>query len=97
MNTKVVKLQPIENFVSDEELLVTYAPLKLLPDGRSGNHHHVLHYIMAPRGTLKAYYTMKDGFHEKEPNLKILFGEFVYSGKIAVRLIVNDITANPDI
>lgn len=84
-------------FVSDEELLVTYAPLELLPDGRTGSPHHVLHYAMAPRGTLNAYYTMNDGLHEKEPNPKILFGEFAYSGEIAVRPVVADITANPGI
>lgn len=93
----VFDVPQLENFISDEELLVTYAPLKLLPDGRTGSPHHVLHYIMAPRGTLKAYYTMDDGLHEKEPNLKILFGEFVYSGEIAVRPIKNDIITNSDI
>jgi len=88
----VFDVPALEKFVSTDELLVTYAPLKVLPDGRSGSLHHVLHYALAPRGTLKAYYKMNNGTHESDPNLKIIFGELAYTGEIAVRPMENDIT-----
>lgn len=90
----VFDVPSLEEYVSENELLVVYAPQDLLPDGRSGSPQHVLHYALAPRGTLDAYYTMNSGIHESDPNLEIIFGDLIYSGEIAVRPISRDITGD---
>ena len=68
------------------ELLVTYAPERLLPKGLSGSPSHVLHYVIAPRGTLDAYYSINDDMHMAKPDPQKLFGPFVYHGKIGVQI-----------
>ncbi len=68
--------------VVDEELLVTYAPKHLLPKGLSGSPHHVLHYAIAPIGTLDSYYSVNNDMHMAKPEPQKLFGLFVYQGEI---------------
>ncbi len=72
--------------VVDEELLVTYSPKHLLPKGLSGSPHHVLHYVITPRGTLDLYYSMNKDIHMAKPDPEKLFGPFVYQGEIKVQI-----------
>jgi hypothetical protein len=76
----------LEALVAREELLVTYAPKHLLPEGLSGSPHHVLHYVLTPRGTLDPYYSMNNDIHMAKPDPQILFGPFVYEGEIKVQI-----------
>ncbi len=70
----------------DNEFLVTYAPKHLLPKGLSGSPHHVLHYVITPRGTLDSYYSMNNDIHMAKPDPQKLFGPFVYQGMIKVQI-----------
>jgi hypothetical protein len=72
------------DLVVNEELLVTYAPKHLLPNGTSGSRWHVLHYVITPRGTLDSYYSLSDDVHFGKPDPQKLFGKFVYQGEIKV-------------
>ena len=74
------------NVFGEQELLVTYAPKKLLRGGLSGTADHVLHYVIVPRGTLEEYYGYKDDLHMSHPNPELLFGPFVYQGEVRVSL-----------
>ncbi|MCJ7498338.1 MAG: hypothetical protein MUO78_09450 [candidate division Zixibacteria bacterium] len=76
----------LADIVVDEELLVTYAPKHLLPEGLSGSPHHVLHYVITPRGTLDSYYSMNNDIHMAKPDPQKLFGPFVYQGEIKVQI-----------
>ena len=76
----------LEKIIIDAELLVTYSPKHLLPNGWSGSFYHVLHYIITPHGTLNTYYSMNDDLHMAKPNPKILFGPFEYEGVIRVKI-----------
>jgi hypothetical protein len=76
----------LADLVVDEELLVTYAPKHLLPKGLSGSSHHVLHYVITPRGTLDSYYSMNNNIHMAKPEPQKLFGSFVYQGDIKVQI-----------
>lgn len=76
----------LAHLVVDEELLVTYAPKHLLPKGLSGSPHHVLHYVITPRGTLDSYYSMNNDAHMAKPDPEKLFGLFVYQGEIKVQI-----------
>jgi hypothetical protein len=77
-------LAPIE--AEDLELLATYAPKHLLPKGLSASPHHVLHYVIAPRGTLDSYYSKNNGMYMAKPAPQKLFGPFVYQGEIKVQI-----------
>lgn len=66
------------------ELLVTYQPEKILRDGRNGSMQHCLHFALVPSGTLERYYADDKRMARPEPEL--LFGKFVYSGEIRVRM-----------
>lgn len=70
----------------DEELLVTYSPKHLLPKGLSGSLHHVLHYVITPRGTLDSYYSKNNDMYMVKPDPQKLFGPFVYQGEIKVQI-----------
>ena len=72
-------------FVDSDELLVTYAPRKILSDGRSGEASHVLHYLLTGKGSLEDYYSMNNDMHMSKPNPSLLFGSFVYDGEISVK------------
>jgi len=72
--------------IMDEELLVTYAPKHLLAKGLSGSAHHVLHYIIAPRGTLNSYYSVNNDIHMAKPEPQKLFGPFIYEGEMKVQI-----------
>jgi len=65
---------------------VTYAPKQLLPGGLSGSPHHVLHYAIAPRGTLDRYYALDNDVHMRKPESEKLCGPFVYEGEIRVQM-----------
>jgi hypothetical protein len=69
-----------------EDLLVTYAPKRLRRDGRTDSPHHVLHYVIAPRGTLERYYAVDNDVHMAKPQPEKLFGQFIYEGEISVQL-----------
>jgi hypothetical protein len=76
------------SFVESDELLVTYAPRKILSDGRSGDATHVLHFLLIEEGALDNYYSMDNDANMAKPNPAFLFGQFVYEGEIRVQ--VND-------
>jgi hypothetical protein len=76
----------LADLVVGEELLVTYAPKHLLPKGLSGSPHHVLHYVITPRGTLDSYYSMSNDIHMAKPDPQKLFGPFMYQGEIKVQI-----------
>jgi hypothetical protein len=76
----------LATLIVHEELLVTYAPKHLLPKGLSGSSHHVLHYVITPRGTLDSYYSMNNSIHMAKPEPQKLFGPFVYEGEIKVQI-----------
>ena len=77
------KLAPM---VKDEELLVVYAPMHLGPKGLSASPHHVLHYVITPRGTLDAYYSKNNDMYMARPEPQKLVGQFVYQGEIKVQI-----------
>ncbi len=79
---------PAEHIV-DNELLVTYAPKHLLDKGLSGSPHHVLHYVIAPHGTLDSYYSTNNSIHMAKPEPAKIFGQFVYMGEIKVQINSN--------
>ncbi len=73
--------------VTDEaELLVTYVPERVLPDGRAAGARHFLHYVIVPLGTLQEYYEVGDHMHMADPAPEKLFGPFVYEGEISVQV-----------
>jgi hypothetical protein len=74
----------LADIVNEEELLVTYAPETILPNGMAGGPSHVLHYAIAPRGALSAYY--EDPANIANPAPERLLGAFVYDGEIRVRV-----------
>jgi hypothetical protein len=76
----------LAELIVDEELLVTYSPKHLLPKGLSGSPHHVLHYVITPRGTLDSYYSMNNDIHMAKPDPQKLFGPFAYQGEIKVQI-----------
>lgn len=73
--------------LAEAELLVTYAPKRVLPTGLSGSSSHVLHYAIVPLGTLDRYYSMDGDRHMALPAPEKLFGQFVYEGEIKVPVI----------
>lgn len=72
------------HFISDAELLVTYAPKRRL-FGALGL-THVLHYVIVPAGTLIRYYELTGDAHSSKRYLQLLFGELVYTGKLSVQV-----------
>ena len=69
-----------------EDLLVTYAPERLLLGGLSGSPRHVLHYVIAPKDALDRYYAVDNDLHMRNPNPEKLFGSLVYEGEIRVQV-----------
>jgi hypothetical protein len=74
------------DLINEEELLVTYAPKTVLSRGLAGDTSHVLHYVIAPRGTLDRYYASENDDHMADPAPERLLGAFVYEGEIKVQL-----------
>jgi hypothetical protein len=74
------------DLINDEELLVTYAPKKVLARGLAGDTSHALHYVITPRGTLDRYYASEADDHMAKPVPERLLGAFVYEGEIKVQL-----------
>ncbi|MDD4052916.1 MAG: hypothetical protein PHR28_13600 [candidate division Zixibacteria bacterium] len=79
----------LADLIEDGELLVTYAPKRLLPKGLSGSPHHVLHYVITQRGTIDAYYSKNNSMYMGQPDPQKLFGPFVYRGDIKIQINVN--------
>ncbi|MEN6335596.1 MAG: hypothetical protein ABFE01_15200 [Phycisphaerales bacterium] len=75
--------------VEEAELLVTYLPQDVFPDGRAASLQHHLHYVVVPLGTLHRYYEVADAVHLAKPAPEKLFGSFMYEGELRVQ-------ANPD-
>ena len=73
-------------YVDDEELLVVYAPRKVLDDGRSGEASHVLHYLLTKQGALENYYSADNDKHMVSPDPSVLFEPFAYEGEIKVQV-----------
>lgn len=69
----------------DEELLVTYAPEIVLPDGRMGSPSHSLHFIVTKKGEMEKYHKVENGVFLSKPSPRIVFGDFVYKGPISVK------------
>src|ERR1043166_6941537 len=76
----------LAKLVTTDELLVTYAPEKVLRGGASGGTSHVFHYVLSPEGTLDRYYSKDNDAHMSTPNLSLLFGQIVYYGEIRVQV-----------
>lgn len=74
------------DLINEEELLVTYAPKKVLSRGLAGDTSHVLHYVITPRGTLDRYYESENDDHIAKPAPEALLGPLVYEGEIKVQL-----------
>lgn len=74
----------VADLVREEELLVTYAPRKVLPKGLAGDSSHALHYVITPYGTLEDYYS--NDRHRVNPTPEKLLGPLVYEGEIKVGL-----------
>jgi hypothetical protein len=74
------------DLINEEELLVTYAPKKVLSGGLAGDTSHVLHFVITPRGTLDRYYASEEDDHMAMPAPERLLGPFVYEGEIKVQL-----------
>lgn len=74
---------------SDAELLVTYAPKRMTPNGLAVGSSHVLHYVITPRGTLERYYPQSAVGDERmrKPAPEKVFGPFVYEGEIKVPML----------
>jgi hypothetical protein len=72
------------DLVHEEELLVTYAPRKVLPRGLAGDTSHALHYVMTSYGTLEDYYEHES--YKMNPVPEKLLGPLVYDGDIKVGL-----------
>jgi hypothetical protein len=64
------------------ELLVTYKPKRVGPNGMAIGFEHFAHFVLVPPGTLDRYYA-KPG-RRASPELESLFGELVYTGNITV-------------
>ena len=79
----------LEKLINNDELLVTYSPKEMNSQGLSQSLHHVLHYSIAPIGTLNKYYSMKNCWHISNPKPQKLVGSFIYEGEIKVQMIPN--------
>lgn len=60
------------------ELLVTYSPKRLLPNGFSASLQHVLHFVLTPYGIIDEYYSFNNDCHMNSPNPQLIFGPFDY-------------------
>jgi hypothetical protein len=68
------------------ELLVTYAPKRVIAGGLSGSVRHSLHYVVTPCGTLERYYGVSNSLHMAKPAPEKLFGQFTYEGEVSVQV-----------
>ncbi len=75
-----------DEIIEEAEFLVTYAPKRTFFGGMNASTRHVLHYALCPCGTLKRYYDFENDLHIRKPAPEKLFGKFVYSGEVSVRL-----------
>lgn len=75
-----------DEILEEAELLVTYAPKRTLPGGKTWGISHVLHYALCPLGTLEKYYDFDNDIHMRTPAPEKLFGKFVYEGEAKVQI-----------
>ena len=87
--TTVFDEPSLMEIITSEELLVTYAPKRALPNGYSFGISHVLHYVIVPNGTMQFFYEFNEIENTSIPALEKLFGRFIYEGEIKVNV-------NPD-
>ncbi len=78
-----------DEMLAQGELLVTYAPKRTFPGGKSAGFTHVLHYVSCPPGTLDRYYDFNDDIHMRKPAPEKLFGQFKYEGEAKVEVNSN--------
>lgn len=74
--------------LEDRELLVVYAPEHTEEDGRASGWWHVLHFALAPGGTLESY--IRENDEEVLANVNQLVGEFSYQGELQVHFKNNN-------
>jgi hypothetical protein len=79
----------VEEMLAEGELLVTYAPKRTLPGGKSAGFTHVLHYVFCPPGTLDGYYEFNDDIHMRKPAPEKLFGQLKYEGEVKAEVNLN--------
>jgi hypothetical protein len=89
--TTVFDEPKLSSILNDAELLVTYVPKTILPNGFAGT-THALHYAITPIGTLARYYEIENGIHRLKPSPEKIIGHLVWDGEVKVRVI-----AEPDI
>jgi hypothetical protein len=75
--------------IEREELLVTYVPKNMLPNGLAADALLGLHFVLTPRGTLDEYYKVGNDIHMANPAPEKLFGTFVWEGKVRVNVNVH--------
>jgi hypothetical protein len=80
----------------EAELLTTYAPRKVLPNGFAGDVTHCMHYVLVPPGTLAKYYDFNSDQHMRQPAPEKLFGSFVYEGTVSVGMNQNPLEPGRD-
>jgi hypothetical protein len=78
------------------ELLATYSPRKLLPNGFSGDGTHCMHFVLCPSGTLANYYAFNNEEHKDRPAPEKLFGQFVYEGTVSIGVNQNPLEPGRD-
>ncbi|MBI5370828.1 MAG: hypothetical protein HZA79_02250 [Sphingobacteriales bacterium] len=64
------------------DLLVTYIPKKILPNGFAGV-HHALHYVMTPAQTIEKYYSVLSD-QDNQPAIEKLFVNISWEGVLKV-------------
>jgi len=85
--TTVFDEPSLVQLLNEAELLVTYAPNRVLPKGLSGSMSHSLHYVIVPLGTLDRYYSIDGDRHMSSPAPEKLFGQFIYEGENKVQVV----------
>ncbi len=72
--------------IEKEELLVTYFPKRMLPNGLAADTLLGLHFVITPRGTLDEYYKVGNDMYMANPMPEKLFGSFVWEGEVRVQV-----------
>ena len=72
--------------IEGEDLLVTYFPKRMKPNGLAADALLGLHFVITPRGTLEEYYKVGNDMHMANPVPEKLFGSFVWEGEVRVQI-----------
>ena len=75
--------------IEKEDLLVTYFPKRMLPNGLAADALLGLHFVITPRGTLDEYYEVRNDMHMANPAPEKLFGSFLWEGEVRVQVNPN--------